>query len=446
MKKIIFVFLLAVLVPSVYAWEPNFYFTVPPNGEKCFDFNIPKDFNTGSEDRYQINITSDLPVNLNFIETYASTKNNIDLPICFSAKNRNESEFGYYKIFLKSKSKERILKGGICISSLDDVDVVNKQAEPCDLINSHNNLFSASLSPSQVITSPEKQTKISLRLLSSEDIDIEIRPETNINLIDKTPRIVRLERGRVKTEVFDFVAPKKGEYNFSVDLAAIVNREYCNFPFCKLRLDTTVSVDGVKKTGWDMSVFPISHSVNRLEPTEFLVTIDNHEDDKDFIIDAIVPQGLRTDFRQTTINVKKDEQKDVLVRVVPENLDQKLYTLAFTAQADRQEVEQAYLSVGEIITDTCRKFPILCQGGKIPNLGGCTLKGTSLINTSCLINQQTGGPTPGFNLTNGQGNQPTPEPTGGINPLLVVIPILIIILAFVYLFYRKKSESVIEVE
>src|SRR3989344_8223707 len=278
MKKIIFL-ILAVLLPSLaYALDNNFYFTVPPNGERCLNFDIPRDFTTFAEGRYQVNLTSDLPTNIHFIDTDASSKNRIDVPICFSAKDRNESDFGYYKFLLKSKDRLKTISGGICVSSLEDVDVINKKGEPCDLMNSHNNLFSGSLSPETLYHETGKSRNITLKISSQEDIDVEVRPETSLN-IDKTPKIVRLERGKIQFIPFSISSSDRGAHNFSVFLNAIINRDYCKFPFCQLEVQSEVFVDGVTRTGWDFEVFPRTASTTRLEPTEFAVTITNYDDE-----------------------------------------------------------------------------------------------------------------------------------------------------------------------
>ena len=438
MKKIIFLILAALLPSLVYALDNNFYFTVPPNGERCLNFDIPRDFTTYAEGRYQINLTSDLTSNIHFIDTYASSKNRIDVPICFSAKNKNESDFGYYKFFLKSKDKLKTISGGICVSSLDDVDIINKKGEPCDLMNNHNDLFSASLSPEVLYLEPGKTKNITLKLSSQEDIDVEVRPQTSLNT-DKTPKIIRLEKGKIQFVPFSVSSPDRGTYNFSVLLNAIINRDYCKFPFCELEVQNEVLVDGITRTGWDFEVFPRTASTTRLEQTEFAVTVTNYDDEKTFTVDARLESGLLTDFQQTTFSLKKDETRNIIIKVTPESLTNKMYTINFIVKSDREETETVFFTVGEYTTDFCRRFPKLCEGSTPPNLGGCKIGGTNIINASCAVNQSN-------TVFQNQTHTNPPEPSEGINPIPIIIIILIFALVLVYFVFKKKKVSEIEVE
>ena len=65
---------LLLMVP-VQALMDNFYFTMPPGSSSCFPVRLPVDLNTLARGYYTLEITSDFPVNLGYVRTFAEAVN-----------------------------------------------------------------------------------------------------------------------------------------------------------------------------------------------------------------------------------------------------------------------------------------------------------------------------------------------------------------------------------
>ncbi len=449
---LVFVFLIS--LTSVYGYlENNLYFTMAPNSSQCLSATLPTDMGFLDDDNYTVKIKSDFETNLNFIQTRAGMDNSVKIPICFSSEKRNEGDYSSYNISLSgTKFSTLEVNGGICVSSISGANKATSKQEqnPCEIINGLQDLFWLDLYPQQILSDPGQEETVYLEVWPSIDLDLDISIDTNaqINTNSSYLRLKQYERKQIELKV---KVPTKGKYYLNVSAKVVLNRRYCDLPFCKKDLQTKISSGiGSKRDGWSFLVLPRFLSAYSTKPIEYVTIIENNLEDRNFSISLDLPPSLSADVKNITDFIRKGERKEFRFNVTILDDKPQKYTIDFAVKGDVERVLTAFLSLYESGDDLKRQWSAVRDGAddrskaEVDNLvsrylidlkdNGFSLDEYNKIKEKIKNTEKGNKPLQTTQTT----NQPT-NPDSSQLIFFVLVPVIVIMVLLVFLFIKKRN-------
>ncbi|HLD56798.1 MAG TPA: hypothetical protein VJA47_00725 [archaeon] len=462
-KVLFLVFAFSILASFVSAnayLESNFYFTMAPNSTECLYTTLPSDLGFLEDDNYTLKINSGFETNINFIQTRANKENAVKIPICFSSENRKEGDNAFYNITISSnKLRDYEFKGGICVSKVKDVDKADPDTEknPCEVVNGLADLFWFDMYPLQIMAQPGQEETVYLNIWPSTDMELDINISTDAQ-INTDNLYFRLKRNENKPLEFKVKTPGSGQYYLNLTVRAVLNRKYCDLPFCKKTASAKISSGGVgfspSKAGtWSFTVSPRFISVYDTKPLEYTVFVENNKEDSAFEISLDTPNGLTADVKDVTDFIKKGERKQYKFNVTIADPNTRSYTIDFVVKADVEKVLTAFLSLYEAGDDIKRSWDSIRQTvddktrAEVDDLvnkylidlkdNGFDVEQYNKIKTK--IDEARG--RQGTQPTQTTGQIPTAPKTGNVMDLIIIVlvPIIVVIIMIVLLFARKRE-------
>jgi len=211
-----------------------------------------------------------------------------------------------------------------------------------------------------------------------------------------------------------------------------------------MEANTTLSVGSIVKSGFGLFIFPQFLSSDFAEPIPYTIFIENRDEEAGFTVQIMLPEGLEADWTQKTVSVKKDERKELKVNITPMSQEPGQYAIEFSvSSAGVEQIQEAYLSVKEIESDILRRWDVIKSNISeikrqeinleidkfLADYRAVGFDPDSYKKMDTLLNDAEGFKPP----VNGQKDEPQP-----LNPILIAVPIIAIILALVYIFYKKS--------
>lgn len=442
---IISIIVFALLTGSARALTDNFYFTIPPDSSGCLAVRLPIDLNTLVRDYYTLETSSDLPVNLRFVKTFAEALNVVKVPLCFYSSGRKEGDFSYYTIKAGMYGLSREFKGGICISETRDME--SREAEgrnPCELINGYEDLFYISFLEPVQWALPGTRINYTILVQSMKALDIGVKLDSDLRITPGEFLIRTPESGRADSVSIEVLVPASGEHEIKAMARVVIDGEYCDIPFCLMEAETRLIAGSKYRQGFDFFVFPPFLSSDFSEPVLYTLFIENFDEERGFDIRIEPPEGIEPDWVQKTVSIKKGERRELEVNITPLSREAESYTIRFTAGSEGiEKTQEVYLSVREIESDILRRWDSIRDNLTETKRRSIELEVDRFIDDyrvegldfdeykkiDTLLKEAEGFEPP----QDGGGEEPQP-----LNPLLIAIPIIIIILVLIILFYRRS--------
>lgn len=438
---------LLIIMPA-HALVDNFYFTMPPDASRCFSVRLPIDLNTLTRGYCTLNTSSDFPMNLKFIKTFAEAVNIVKVPLCFYSEGKRDGDFAYYRIMAEALGLHKEFNGGICVSGTQDVES-RKLAEgrsPCDLINGYEDLFYiAFLEPVQWAL-PGTRINYTLLIQSMKPLELEVTFESGLQVSPQRVSVKIPKGGRAEPVSLEVRAPGSGEHDIRAKARVKTADGYCDIPFCEMEARARLIAGGAARPGFDLLVFPQFLSVDFAKPVPYTVFIENSGQEAGFIVQIELPEGLEADWTRKVISVSKGERKELPLNITPQIREAGDYMITFTASSGGIErVQEAYLSVRETESDILRRWNAI--NGSMPEAGreklqfevdrfvadyrmkGFDFEDYKKMDRLLKEAENMTGPLP-------EGRKEEPE---ALNPVLIAIPVAVIILILIFMFYKKSK-------
>lgn len=353
MRKYFFIFfILAVLVSVSFAssreLKNNFYYNIPAESAKCFNMNLPSDIGVYEDDRVTVNVTTDAETNIKFIEIATSPQNPVVVPLCFFSFNRKAGGFSNYTILLDSeKSNQEIIRGGFCVSESKDTATGIPKHNVCDFIIKDEKIFDVFFQyGDRTPMQKGKIGKMPVRLYSQNKMDIELSVESSLDIEPKN-YLVHLDPRKAQTVEFEAAPEKSGNYPIKITAEAVINGEKCDsekIPFCKRQIEGTVVVDSIGLQGWHFYVTPQSYSTFSNKPIPYTAVVENHDEEREFQVELKLPEGLRSGFTTASIKLGPGGKKEFNIEIIPEVAAPQEFEIQFFARADVEKIINSQLS------------------------------------------------------------------------------------------------------
>lgn len=439
------------------ALNDNLYFTVAQNSSACFDVSLPLDLDTLETDYYIINVSTDFPMNLKFINTSAAAGNIVKVPLCFISRGMDEGDFAYYKILSHSGRHARRWSGGVCVSEISDVDYIpggpSGDESPCDLINGNEDLFYIGFLQPVKWAPTGSELNYTIMVRSMENITLELSAE---GLEYRFSRRIVETSSTGKLETVDLtvgVPAKYGRYPLTVRARMKFKGEYCYLPFCMRETNATLLAGALGGMGWSATLFPGYISSSSAKPIPYTAVIRNQEEEDVFEASLELPAGFETDWIPRSAVIGRGEYEMFNFTVTPpDEIKTHEITLKVTAGGEEREYK-SYLSVRGIEGDVKREWNSLRN-----NVSDSRLRSEIEQRVSQFLSQQGKGfgleeymsiknllssARSGDGVSPPTGDNRTVAPPTEWDPLQIVfilVPIAVI-LVLILLFFRKSIKT-----
>lgn len=414
---------LVLSAPLGQALADNQNLAMPPNSVRCVNAYIPDDWGeiTG---KTIFTITSDCGwCDLSRAGVTTDQDNPVVFPICIVSPEKGNKTLSF-KIGLEALGKRLEFQYGVCIAGQEDLD--SGAGSPCGVVNSMQDIFDFGIEPERLYANPGSQASYTLFLQSQASLTLELTSMYG------TKKRIELQPNEPYMIDFELTVPsQKGEYDVEI-LATILN---CNFPSCSKSVSARLIAGEEKPSSGNFSItlFPENYNIEKTEPVLYTLRIRNFQEAKAYNARLLLPQGLETDFIPRTMTISGVQ--DITFNITPS--EEKYYEITAeveTAYAKKQA--KAYLTLGEMEKDLERMKEDLSGDAQnkidrwIENYGdaGYNDKMDSFGNLLNEVNQSQP-----WNWTPPNGEEP-----GGLNPLLIAIPVIAVVAILLFYFYKSR--------
>ncbi len=336
----------------------NLYFTISNDSVKCVDIFLPDDAGVFDLGLFEYVITSTSPWGDLTEQIVRTDENNtVLIPICFFGSEWPECQCSNHTITISVPSLgiSKTFRGGVCVSSIEDVDIVDDAGgqTPDQVLNTNMDMFSIGFQMPVQHAAPGETVTYRLFAESQADIVLDIIFENSELSVIPAQAQAELDSSN-PFELFDFnvTAPSQaGSYTFTITAAA----RDCTGNFCTKKARGTLNVGGTPSAGFSVNLFPKNLNVRELTSVRYEFSIQNFGEPENFTITGNIPQNLATDFRETTLFVGSKKIKSIKFSVTPA-ASSSLYeiTISATGSGNNTKHATAYLSTNEMLTDPQR--------------------------------------------------------------------------------------------
>ncbi len=462
MRLLIPVFVLAAVlaaVPAIALEGGTILSTEPGTGYTCVYVDLPQDLGVSRLNRTSETIIeldkgdspwADTTYNKVVMDTGVVNRN----PVCFLYSGREEGEFSFYNINLRSSDLDasNSIFGGLCISGYEDADTGIEAAsgtDVCELLSENADIIDISFGEDVTQAGPEEVVTKTLYVTSYATLRIRLSIATNLQN-DFSEAVVSTSPSRpTSIRPFKVKAPEaEGEYEMTV-LAQV---EGCGIQACRKQKNSIISVKEGAKTGFSASVIPKNINLKSPGEVSLRVVISNYGRPADFVISAASEPSMRIEPESRTVAVGQNEEKTSAFTAFPGN--DSLYRLDFKITSpDAESLITSYISVGEVLTDglryaadtertlttdareELRKARLAYEAEYNRTSYGEDIEAyETFVETIDGLKQTSGG--------EGNVTKPPAKPTeGGLDWMLLSIPLIIIAAVVLVLVAIKKAKS-----
>ncbi|NOX71411.1 MAG: hypothetical protein GXO64_01805 [Candidatus Micrarchaeota archaeon] len=379
MKSIECVFLtlllLLVLLPGAYSISDDQYFSVEENSSyTCIYINLPQDLDTSSIDSaINSEIKSDRLKSPWIDTTSISVKVNPGMlsrqPVCFYHEGKKEGDYSFFELNLSSAelSVNKGIKGGICITKYDDIDVqhdTDNATDICELLSKRADIFDVQFRYPYIEAKPGELIRNGVYVTSYAHIRIKFNIESDIENDLESWITATDPSSPTETKSFKMKAPEtEGSYNIIVR-GSIMG---CNMEACR---KTTIGVlrvsENASRRGFVLNVVPQNINIKDVDNVTLKLLVTNYENDMNFSISATGDNGITVSPKKKSVNVKKNSFASVEFVITPNNGDENLYTINFDVLSEDNEEHaiEAHVSFGELLTDAKREVDKILEDAK----------------------------------------------------------------------------------
>ncbi len=447
----------------------NLHFTISTDQRTCIDILLPDDAGTTALAKASYSVFSDAPWgDLKEGATFETDENNTALiPLCFSAVNIPQGNCSLHTITVRplqpsppagggsSLGAGKIYKGGACVSRLADVDVALLPANPTNssvaaLLNRNADVFALGFREPLLTVTPGAAVNLTLLLESTASAEHTIDIETTLSLPTTSFSAATNATSQKREFPLTTVAPTApGDYAIKATA-----RRPCSQPFCTKTAQATVRVVAsaaeLPKT-FSLTLFPERLDLASIGPAFFELTIRSPTA-LTAELSLALPPGLTSTFTPTSVTLGAGDAKTLSFLVTPAQAKQ-LYELTATAAAGNQRrTATATLSTQELATDAQRAISALPPAAQPeansayetwyadysadPAATGdlAALQARIAAANATQPSPPAPAPTP--------TPQPAPAPAPAQqNPLLYIIPVVIVALVVAWLVVRTKLKK-----
>lgn len=454
---------------SVLSLENNLYFSVSPYTEySCVYVNLPQDLGLTSvgdnlesiiEAKREESIWIDTTYNKVVVNPGVLNKN----PVCFYYPGKGEGDFSFYKVKVYSPEigVSNEMSGGLCISEYDDVDSETNAGNTtniCKLLNDRADLFDLQFKHETTLANPGETVTKTIYLTSYANLNIDLTIITTLQNDFSSQTVSTSSQHPLVTKSFKVKVPSaEGEYS----LIIFAKVRGCGLTLCEKDVESKIKVDSdfVKK-GFETTIVP--RNVNLKEPQEtiYRLLITNYDEKKGFSIETSSDPPIGIDPESITTTVNKEEEKTVIFKVTPTSPDPNIYRIYFKIKTiDAEKMVNAYLTVGELLTDAYRESediegktndPTIIEGIKLAREVFTEKYNTTSYGDELDDYEDFKGELEDArkNLGGNGGGMIPPLPTNGeagMSWLWIVIPVIIVVIVLLFFMY-KKTRVVSDIE
>jgi hypothetical protein len=355
---------LSLLAVPALSLENNLYFSVDPSKEySCVYVNLPQDLGLVSVDE---NLESIIEANKDESLWIDTTYNKVVVnpgvlnrnPVCFYYPGKGEGDYSFYRINVYSPGAgiSNEMSGGLCISQYDDVDTdteAGNRTDICRLLNDNADLFDLQFKHETSFANPGETVTKTIYLTSYANLNIDLTVITSLQS-DFTGQTVSTSPERpLVTKSFKVRAPEnEGEY----PLIVFAKVRGCGLTMCEREVESKIKVaEGFVNRGFLTTIVPRNINLKSPQETIYRLLITNYDDSKTFSIETDSEPSLNMDPESISTTVGKGEEKTLTFRVTPPSPDPGIYRLYFKVKtSETEKMVNAYLTVGELLTDAFR--------------------------------------------------------------------------------------------
>lgn len=463
------ILLSALLLPlPVLSLENNMYFSVNPRTEyTCVYVNLPQDLGLMSVNKsLESIIEADKEESLWVDTTYNKVVINPGVlnknPLCFYYPGKEEGDFSFYrvKVYSPEAGISNEMSGGLCISEYDDIDSglnATKETDICKLLNDNADLFDLQFKHETSFAEPGETVTKTIYLTSYAKLTIDLTIITTLQNDFGSQTVSTSPEHPLVTRSFKVKVPSR-EGKYSVIMFAKVRG--CGLKLCEKEVEGRITVaSGHENSGFETTIIPKNINIKEAKETIYRLLITNYDDPKEFSIETSSDPAVSIDPKSVTTSVGKNEDKTLTFKVTPPSSEPNLYRIYFKVKThDSEKMVNAYLTVGELLTDALRESTNLENSVTDPVvLKEITLAKNDFMNT---YNTSSYGDDLGdyekfkkdmekarTNLNGGGESEQPPELTSGGGPdwIWFIIPVVIIVAVLLF-FVFKKSRVVKDIE
>jgi len=471
MKAIVLALSLSFLILplSAYSLENNMYFSVDPYTEYiCVYVNLPQDLGLASVEN---NVESIIEAEADESPWIDTTYNKVVInpgvlnknPVCFYHAGKGEGDFSFYKLNIYSPDAgvSNEMSGGLCISEYGDVDSglnASKTTDICELLNDNADLFDLQFKHKTTFANPGETLTKTMYLTSYAKLNVDLALITTLQNDFGSQTVSTSPEHPLVSKNFKIKAPnKEGEY--SVIILARVRG--CGLSLCEKEVEGRIRVqEGYTKSGFETTVIPKNINIKEAKETIYRLMITNHDETKEFSIETSSDPSVKIDPKSITTMVSRDEEKTLTFKITPSSSGPELYRIYFKVKtSDSEKMVNAYLTVGELLTDAFRESTELEGKTKDPNIKDAiklatnrfaeayntTSYGDDIDDYKDFKDEMEKAKKSLEEGNGGNGKIQPPEAGQGIDWIWFAIPVIIIALLLLFFIY-KKSKVVSEFE
>jgi hypothetical protein len=460
--SIITAFMLLALLPvSVCALENNMYFSVDPSQEySCVYVNLPQDLGLVSVDKNMESVIEAEKEESQWIDT---TYNKIMVnpgvlnknPVCFYYPGKSEGDFSFYKVKVYSNDigVSNEMSGGLCISEYEDIDSgpnATKTTNICKLINDNADLFDLQFKHETSFANPGETVTKTIYLTSYASLNTDLTSITTLQNDFGSQTVSTSPQRPLVTKSFKVKVPnKEGEYS----LIVLAKVRGCSLTLCEKELESKIKVaSDFLNEGFATTIVPKNINLKDSQETIYRLFITNYEESNEFTIETSSDPPINIDPKSISTSVNQEEEKTITFKVTPTSSDPSIYRLYFKVKtSETEKMVNAYLTVGELLTDALRESEDLEDQTTDPdirnqiNLARNTF--LSQYNSSSYGNELDDYEDFKEELENARaglgGNEEEPQQpdtiNGGIDWIWIAVPVVIIAVVLVFFFYKKTK-------
>jgi len=459
---------LSLLSVSVHSLENNIYFSVSPYTEyTCVYVNLPQDLGLTSVDENLESIIEAMKEESLWVDT---TYNKVVVnpgvlnrnPVCFYYPGKGEGDYSFYKVKVYSPGigVSNEMSGGLCISEFNDVDSeteAGSQTNICKLLNDRADLFDLQFKHETSFADPGETVTKTIYLTSYAKLDIDLTIITNLQSDFSSQTVSTSPERPLVTKSFKVKVPdNEGEY-LIILLAKVKG---CGLTLCERDVESEIkAVRGFVNKGFVTTIVPKNINLKEAKETIYRLLITNYDDSKAFTIETNSDPAVEIDPESITTNVNKNKEKTITFKITPPLSDPSIYRLYFKVKtSEAEKMVNAYLTVGELLTDAYRESEDLEDRTTDPNIRNQIILArntfTDKYNTTSYGDElddyadfkgELENARRGLNGANVTPPYPPSNGGGGLDWIWFVIPVAIIVIILLF-FIIKKSRVVSEFE
>ncbi len=352
MKPFLTLLAFIVLLPQASALQAgeSLYISLPPEQVQCVQFQLPDDsgvFTSGLFD-YELRSTAEWG-DLTEQTVTTDENNTVRVPMCFSSFGRSEGECSRtYSVSIASPDLDvsRSFGGGVCVSSIPDIDFVPASQDPpenpMDALNDNADIFSIGFLQEVVYTDSGEAT-LALLAESYASVTLDIFAEG----LDPENMAVELSPKNPKQSI-EFTKQGTG----SVVVKARIRG--CSGSHCYGEASAEVREKaGTELVGFSLSLLPRSLNVKRLDPVKYELVITNYGQEAEFKVELALPEGMESPFSSQSLSI--DGSESIRFEVTPQKESAQYQLLAKVTSLGNSKQATAYLSTNELLTDALRE-------------------------------------------------------------------------------------------